>query len=289
MADEDTTRLARAVEELDHFLQLRQRIEPLAAVPMQSSRASEALFIAIREYPRLEEHLLKVCSSGYFSRADDIDNTRAAIDGLGVQAVRDLAVCLTVIDRVLALQRELALDEAGWADDLFAATIAEFLSYEIQSGLAERAFVVALLRGIGAKLIAINQALHERMAEGVMDFSFVLAERLDEDEDKEVVTHLALKHWRIPAELCNGLLGAQLADVSREPGVPVSRIVNLAYELALAGSRQPRRSIELLSIDRRRWEVFGLDPDIAHDLIWEVRGQLPKVTDLFLGPTVPVR
>jgi len=192
---------------------LLQRVDDLKVFPavahrvMRTARRHDASLRDMREAvasdPVLAGRVVKMANSPLYARATRIDSLDRAIQVLGFEGTRDVALALAL--------SSVGSDRTPWGQHLWvharAASIAtNLLARYLRRGANESAFVIALLHDLGRQLMVVidTEAMNELMA----NESSRTVENLEAEVELFGVDHAALgaaclQRWGLPGQVAD--------------------------------------------------------------------------------------
>jgi len=207
---------------------LLQRVDDLRVFPavahrvMRTARKADAslrdMQQAVASDPVLAGRVVKMANSPLYARTARVDSLERAIQVLGFEGTRDVALALAL--------SSVGSDRTPWGQHLWvharAASMATQLLARYQRRAAEHAFVTALLHDIGRQLMVVldTEAMNALMTGEAGD----AVENLEAEEALFGVDHATLgseclRRWSFPRQVC---------DVIASHHLPPGKLVGLA-------------------------------------------------------------
>ncbi|MDH5525521.1 MAG: HDOD domain-containing protein [Desulfobulbaceae bacterium] len=193
------------VNKLDDLPSLSVVAEQINRAEQKKSLNSKFLSDIIRQDPALAAKILKLSNSSYYGQAKQVKTIERAVTILGFNAVKSLALSISVYNLIKSLKGGGFDFEGLWHHSLGCAVAAKILAIGCQSNVAivENAFLAGILHDIG--LFAIAFKLPNEMAQMMQlakDMEWSLAE-----VEQEILgfTHpkvggLLAEKWNFPEE-----------------------------------------------------------------------------------------
>lgn len=242
----------------------------------------EDLAKVIQKDPALSIKLLKIVNSPLFGISRTIATISEALVWLGVNAVRTIALSLSVISNVQG-DEESSFDYTYfWKRSLLSALTARYCAVAAGYSNAEEAFLTSLLQDIG--ILALAEGMGEEYRR--------LAQRADHDHDRllalereQLNTHHAevgawlAERWSLPPSIASAIRCSHSFADEHPSHDPMERWVEasgwiadiwLSEDVPMATARAYAVAEELLEMDR----------DAFDTLLTSISDMLPEVSSL---------
>ncbi len=238
----------------------------------------------------LTARVMSLANSSYYKRSRSIYTVRDSIAVIGFDAVRTLALGVSVLD-LFPMNKVSALDyKAFWRHSIACALYAESLMEMLNKGTAAKAFCAGLLHDIGKVILDLSRP---------DEYAAVLSEAKDESRslvevEKEMLgkTHCdvareVFAHWKLP-RLYEESVWCHHAPVKilDEEQYQVSWVVHIANILThmtyvgSSGNNFPQRITSPLL------KRFGLSHDVLDTLMEKVPKQIDAIfQEIGIGKT----
>ena len=232
--------------------------------------------------PALTARLLRIANSPFYGLPSEIETVSRAITILGTKQIRDLILATSVIKTFTGITNKLVTMENFWYHSMACGIAARHLAMKTRPERAESIFIAGLLHDIG-QLILFN-CMPEETGQALM-----LVEEGAELQDAERRI-IGFDHARVGGEL---IASWNLPDSLREC-VEYHHDIDAAgecrYEVAMVHVASVIAIMDDLStvdrptapvVDRRAWEMIGLDESVFEPTLATVREQTEQTYRLF--------
>ena len=220
------------------------QVENLFSLPEVVMRVNEALNSFDPSNQELEEiivcdpaftaNILKIVNSAYFGLPKSVDSISQAINFIGINALRNLAISSSVTTTFKGVPVELVDMDVFWYHSVTSAVLAKVLAKELKQTDVERLFIAGLLLSIG-KLIYFTQC--PEIASEILRLKDQ-GDRVmvDAEEEKLGFTYADLgaaflKQWKLPANIWQ-LVAYHLDPLNAKNFVKDACILHVAGKLA---------------------------------------------------------
>jgi len=209
----------------------------------------------------LTARILTIVNSPYYGFPSSIDNITRAVNILGTQDLRDLALATTTIDLFANNKHQHKHIKKLWRHNLYCAVIAKNLAEQLAQLHVERFFVAGLLHDIGRLIMfqGLPEAVHQ-----AIDIAKASGENLLHIEQSMLgFTHTdvgarVVSQWQLPDNIIEAVAFHHTPEKAKHFPVETA-VIHLANNLAntidpdsnLAGTTQPviTQAVDLLGID----------------------------------------
>ncbi len=201
-----------AAERIDQIIENVRSLPPLPAAVEKVIRMADnpevdpnEMAIIIHNDSSLTARILRVANSSFFGLSRTVGTVSQAIMILGFQGVKNLALGMSVLDRLQPRQRTSSLPiEDIWRHSMAVASAARMMTARTGLSEPEEAFVAGLLHDMG-KLVLMNNFGEEW--ELLLEIDRAQEKRLYQLEkeafgmDHAEVGFVLCEHWNIPAKM----------------------------------------------------------------------------------------
>ncbi|HQI02215.1 MAG TPA: HDOD domain-containing protein [Deltaproteobacteria bacterium] len=239
----------------------------------------------------LTARLLSLANSSYYKRSREVYTVRDAITLVGFDAVRTLALGVSVLDMFPTKKRSSLDHKAFWRHSIACALFAEAMMETVSAPNAPKAFCAGLLHDVGKMILdimkpdeyAVALKLAREEPRPLIDIEKQIFGNTHCDVGREV-----LVHWRLPHiyEECVWCHHAPLRILDDEQ-YQISGIVHIANILAhmvyagASGNNHPQKITSPLL------KGFGLNPDTLDALIERIPKQIDTIcSEIGIGKPV---
>jgi HD-like signal output (HDOD) protein len=231
---------------------------------------------------------LKLANSAFYGKSGSISNVRNAIVLMGINALKNMALSLSVRDLFDGEESQTGFDlHSFWLHSLACALCARDIGKHIKAPFAEEALVCGMLHDVGKTLV--NQYLPEEYSKVIEYVSsskigMAEAEKSILGVDHAVAGSWLLKEWKFPSLLSNAILFHHRFSektLGKDRSFKLAALVNLSnnivhiHRIGSGGDEIPR------CIDETIMNCLGLTEDdvgkIAaglHEKIWETANSM---------------
>jgi len=236
--------------------------------------------------PALAADLLQVVNSAYFGLADDIASVERAVTVLGLDALRNRVLCLTV--RTVAGALDLPhFDCDSFVEDALRRACAARLLATGGGVDADDAFTAGLLQDLGLLVLAfLNPLVTRAQWDGLLaappDARRTLEQALCGDTHDGVLGALA-SLWSLPATLADAITDHH----ARSPGTALARVLAAADWIAAVYARDGD-PVALTSAHARTAELLEVDQPAVAEIINAIPTEVAAAA-AGLGMRVPVQ
>jgi two-component system cell cycle response regulator len=207
MSSIDQTTVVRQIREGADLLSLPQSLSAILKETDNPNFTADSLARVILHDPALTGRILRVANSSFYSRFSSIKTVHQAVQLLGVNTVKCLALSSSVF-RPDRIQQQTGID----ARPLFSAFMtvaagADMIAKAIGHKTPEEAFVAGLLHDIGVVYLLETYPKHyRRVLEHQVEAKTLLGAEVEVFglDHAEVGYHLATR-WRLPQYICDAI------------------------------------------------------------------------------------
>jgi two-component system, cell cycle response regulator len=215
----------------------------------------------------LTARLLRVANSAYYKRQTEIRTVQQAINTLGTQAVKALALSVSLFDMTGGMQHSGVLNlREFWRHNLEVAVLSNQIAVEIPGIQAEEAFACGLLHDLG--IVFFIQMMPE-------EYKQVLNQGANTDNlEKTEFAVLGASHseigaeiaasWNLPQIFRDTILNHHIPAIqgSEDKSIAIWQVVNLAHKYSRQGiDINPYISIENIRTRQVMMDKLGLKPE----------------------------
>ena len=255
---------------IDNFVKIRTIPPVLNALLMELDRSESStgsIAKIISQDISLTARLLRVANSAFYKRQSEIKTVQQATGLLGTQAVKALALSVSLFDITGGLELTGLVNLRDfWRHNLEAAILSSRLARVVDGLNSEEAFACGLLHDLG--IVFFIQMMPE-------EFSQVLRQVNENDHieqiEKEIIgiSHseagaLVAEAWNLPGIFRESIAKHHQDQFDLESGQSraVWQLVNLAHRYARSGPDiNPKISIEQLEQRQAVTQALGLPAD----------------------------
>lgn len=219
-ADREVEQILDSFRVLPTIPEVLVRIWQLVEDPQSSARELQQV---VSLDPALASRLLRLANSPYYGSKSTIQDVRGAINVLGFDVIRELAVCLAVTRQLVENEAtDDSMDRrALWRHCVATAVVSRETSLALAVGSAEECFTGGLLHDIGKYVISLGRpgayaAVTARAAqqhEGILS-----AEREVLGYDHASIGAAFARRWNFPAPIRETIRCHHDTGVASRPG-----------------------------------------------------------------------
>ena len=234
----------------------------------------------------LTARLLRLGNSAFFGFPRRIDTITEAVSVIGLQHVRDLALCTKIIELFEGIPPDLIDTYSFWTHSIGVGISARVLAAYHREPNVERYFVAGLLHDIGRLVMCIQMPDRMRAMISVAQEERQLLYRIERETlgyDHADVGAALLEAWDLPEPLIGGVAWHHrpllaTAFQSEASFVHVADIFSHGMELGNSGEWL----VPPLSPDA--WQRVNLKPTIFSSAMREIDRQFAEVARILMDP-----
>ncbi len=232
----------------------------------------------------LAAKVLRLINSALYSLPNQISSVFHAINMLGLNRVREIALAFAMVEGVPRPEKEYFDHEAFWADSLLRALLARSFARHVDPARSDEAFTAMLLADVAVPVLIKNW--EEEYEPALMRWADGQG-RLDAIErelykwDHGLAGAWILKKWNFPQHMVD-LVSTHTLSLEEVEQLQLGD--ELALPMAVA-SQGP--SVLLPDVERAKrmmaaaTQAFGLDQDALRNLIFDLQVELEESRKLF--------
>jgi diguanylate cyclase (GGDEF)-like protein len=233
--------------------------------------------------PGLTVKILKIANSPLYARRRKSDNLRQALMVLGLRATTTLALSFSIAP-MFRRNAATGLDYARcWRRALMSAIAAQTFGELVGLHRPEDLFLAGLMQDVAMLALDRTKAdFYSELASDAPHADICLYEQERLGADHAAVGEMLLRHWHLPAFLCEAIAASHAADTtdrSSESGLFI-RCVALGGAVADC-SLNAKRGPGLLQLESRAGELLGLDGPRVGEAMTTVMRLVPEIEQLF--------
>lgn len=245
----------------------------------------------IHQDPALCASILRTVNSALYSLPRRLSSVEHAMGILGLKAVRSIALCLA-LPSLQSPQTNPVVSQAFWKAAVGGATIAREMSLRLKSATADDDLVAALLRDVGALVLAAYfPAEHEQIATNRRRHPDEICE-LEKARfgfDHAELSAALLERWGLPEEIVTAVRWHHMPDAPKGLAESVGkrwqvlRFATLAAEMFV----YPEAPVLCGEVAAAGRELFQLEPDALQQLLEPVGEKMADLADVMqveIGP-----
>lgn len=229
----------------------------------------------------LTARILSLANSSYYKRSRSIYTVRDAVVVIGFDAVRTVALGVSVLDMFPTVKGTNLNLKSFWRHSMACALYAEAMMGAVNSRNVAKAFCAGLLHDIGKLVLDRTRpreyaAVLEEAANGTRPLSEVEKEMLGTthaDVGREVIAH-----WKLPRlyeeSIWSHHAPVQILDEEQYQLSGILHIANILAHMTSAGASGNRFPQKLTTPLLKR---FGLSADVLDSLMEKVSGQIDAI------------
>lgn len=239
----------------------------------------------------LTARVLSLANSSYYKRSRDVYTVRDAVSLVGFDAVRTLALGVSVLD-MFPTKKGSNLDyKAFWRHSIACALFAEAIMESMSIEKAPKAFCAGLLHDIGKVILDIMKPdeyaavlkLAQEEPRPLLDVEKQILGNTHCDVGREVLVHWKLPHLYEECIWCHHA-PVKILDDEQYQISGIVHIANILAHMIYAGASGNNHPQKITSPLLRR---FGLNPDMLDILIERIPKQIDTIcTEIGLGKPV---
>lgn len=236
----------------------------------------------------LTARVLSLANSSYYKRSREIFTVRDAVSLVGFDAVRTLALGVSVLD-MFPTKKGSNLDyKAFWRHSIACALFAEALMASLSIENAPKAFCAGLLHDVGKIILdivrpdeyAVALKLAQEEPRSLIDIEKQVIGNTHCDVGREVLVHWKLPHLYEECVWCHHT-PVKILDDEQYQISGIVHIANILAHMVYAGASGNNHPQKITSPLLRR---FGLNPDMLDALIEKVPRQIDAIcTEIGIG------
>lgn len=274
--------------ELEKLLTSCTNLPSLPAVALKIIDASKDPDISLHEVsaiissdPAISAKLLKIANSPLYSQRRKLNNIREALTLLGFNAALTISLSFSLLQSLGNNKNH----ESFWKRSIISASIARILGSKLGVTKLEDLFLTSLLQDIG--ILVIECLDDSPYPEGPHDLQHVERISLELEGlglEHSLIGAWLLKHWNLPSYLINSViyshsLNTGLSNQSEED-ISFHYCLNLSGSLADVWLDENGGDL-LVSIVEVTKQVLSVDDEEFNEIIIEIDGSLPAISDIF--------
>ncbi len=230
----------------------------------------------------LSAKLLKLVNSPFFGLTGKVDSIEHAVSLVGAEELGTLALGVSAVKFFKDIPPELMDMEAFWRHSLRCAVFSRLLASKVNGLKADRFFTAGLLHDAGRLVMIKNMpyASVEAMLYARSNFvPLVDAENEIFGFDHAHVAALLLGEWNFPKELTSAI--SHHHEPLGGPSPMSAAVVQLADNLARAADISSGGMYLLPGMERRAWDMLGIDPSELRSLVLSHDNHLQDLMQVF--------
>lgn len=240
----------------------------------------------ITQDPSMTARLLRIANSPFYGFVQEITTVSRAIAVIGTTQLRDLVLATSAIDTFENIPNYLVNMRHFWMHSIYTGLCAKALAEEFDKKKSESFFVAGLLHDIG-QLVLFNK-MPERsrdiliqVMEGPEGVEFHHEEKNVFGFDHAEVGAELLNNWKLPEILCESVRYHH-APLTTGKYAKETAIVHIANSLGCLAELHSENAWEAPLIDKRAWEVTGLNPEITKRIVEKAEKEFNEICNIFL-------
>ena len=279
--------LSELVHDLDHLISLPDVFLTINRLLDDPNSSVNDIARAVSQDPSFTVRLLRYANSPVFAMRDGVSSVPKAVSVMGLNAVRNLSLTLSVTEEFEKLPNGLMSMENFWLHSLLCALSARILAKQARRCGPDSLFTAGLLHDIGELVIFSRKPEQAKLALRLMlDSPEMLgvdeAERMVMPFDHGQIGGELARQWHLPSVLEECLeFHHRVADAKRHPReVALIHIANSVAQLAELDT------LDLESappINPLAWELTGLDESCIEPVMREAQAEVAEAKALFLS------
>lgn len=238
----DAAEIELRIEKLEGIPALPANVEKLISLALDEEASTAKIAELIYRDPALSAKLLKTVNSPYYGFSQRIKTVTQAAVLLGIVAVRNIALSISVLDRFQTGKTLKNYLPRFLEHSLSSGVAARLLSQEIDFPLPEEAFMAGLLHDIG--ILALFECLPDEYPKVLRAAAKQKIPLLEAEASLLGIHHarageILSRSWGLPASLAGAIRNHHVPSLKRERDDPEStlnaltRLADLAaYALA---------------------------------------------------------
>ena len=227
----------------------------------------------ISKDPGLTIRILRLANSPVYGISKEIDSVHKAINIIGTEKVRDIALATSAVDTFEGIPNDLVSMEDFWMHSIFCAIISKHLATEAKLKNPDGLFVAGLLHDIGQLVLfkALPELSHkslEYVLDDTEDKSLSVVEQEFIGFDHATVGAELAEHWQLTPMLIEVIRSHH--DLTRaESYLQESAIVKIANSIAVMAELDSTNidETDAAPITENDWESAHLDTAIADEIM----------------------
>jgi len=272
-SDTNSTPISRAE-------QVAQQVESIPPLPIIIAHALQltedddlsvlSLAHALEADPALTSRLLRVANSAFYGLSQRVFTVRDAIQIIGFEEVRSLALTTTVVSG-LWVDDDLFHRQRFWRHSLRCGLFARMIAIRLRYSKPEIVFTLGVLHDIGRAAMIRNDAETYRQAIAAMTAEGMIlwkAERRVFGFDHADVGAAMAKKWNLPASFVSGIRGHHQPD-ENDPDVLLGYILGLSDSLSHAAAPADRGNYITPPLFHGLWDPLGWDEAVVRSIFDE--------------------
>lgn len=257
-----------------------QQVESIPPLPIIIAHALQltedddlsvlSLAHALEADPALTSRLLRVANSAFYGLSQRVYTVRDAIQIIGFEEVRSLALTTTVVSG-LWVDDDLFHRQRFWRHSLRCGLFARMIAIRLHNPKPEIVFTLGVLHDIGRAAMIRNDAETYRQAISVMSTEGLIlwkAERRVFGFDHADVGAAMARKWNLPSSFISGIRGHHQPDAS-DPDALLGHILGLSDSLSHASAPADRGNYITPPLFHGLWDPLGWDEAIVRSIFEE--------------------
>ncbi|MDD5087844.1 MAG: HDOD domain-containing protein [bacterium] len=259
---------------------LAQQVESIPPLPIIIAHALEltedddlsvlSLAHALEADPALTSRLLRVANSAFYGLTQRVYTVRDAIQIIGFEEVRSLALTATVVGG-LWVDDELFHRQRFWRHSLRCGLFARIIAIRLRYSKPEVVFTLGVLHDIGRAAMIRNDAEAYRRTVSLMSGEGVVlwkAERRVFGFDHADVGAAMAGKWNLPSSFVSGIRHHHQPN-EQDPDFLLGQILALSDSLSHAASPADRGNYITPPLFHGLWDPLGLDEATVRSIFEE--------------------
>jgi HD-like signal output (HDOD) protein len=233
----------------------------------------------------LTTRLLRLANGAFFGFPRKIDDITDAVSLIGLQQVRDLALCTMVVEMFTGMPSHILQMNAFWRHSLGCGICARILASHMKEPNIERFFVAGLLHDLGRLvLITGDAAAARRIFETAQQQkkSVFMIEREVFQFDHADLGGLLLQNWQLPESLIESTSYHHRPHQANKFAsdtaiIHTADIITHLLEMGSSGDKLAP------TLHEDAWQKLSIKPAILESLVREADRQHREVVNIMLG------
>lgn len=283
LENQSAQNLVEGMQEMPSLPQLFYQIKKEVSDPY-STIARIAEVISLDQ--SLTARMLRLANSAFFGFPRRIETITDAVSLIGLQQVRDLALCTMVIEIFNKIDSDLVDMNSFWRHSLGCGICARVLAAHHREPNIERFFVAGLIHDLGRLIMLMQIPDKTREIFAIAQERGELLFRVEREVlnyDHSDIGAALLQLWQLPEPMIEaaGLHHRPVLSVGfpmETSIVHFSDILTHALELGSSGERY------VPSLSEEAWKRLNFKPTILANVLREVDRQFTEVVNIMLVP-----
>lgn len=235
----------------------------------------------VQNDPSLTARILKVANSSLYSFRRKITTLSQAVSLLGMSAIRNIALCVSVLDS-FPTNKVSGFDYRHfWEFSLYSALLCKLTAQKINNKIEEEAFLVGLLQNIGSLIFAkyFPHKYSKIVENSSLDYENIINLEIEEwGIDHQKVGRILIHRWELPEIFSKAVMYHHNPE-----NVPAddSSFSDLIWIVHLSGRMVKAlfsSNTELIGNEKKRYkDIFNIEEAEINEIISKVTSEIKEI------------